>query len=261
MPGPENRIELSRQRKGAPARTVSFGGAFEEALCSVAAELTRAGPCQTIDRTMADDLDQTRSLLEQWHGGDRGALDRLLERDLSWIAHRVRQRLGDKVREKFETNDIVQDAMIDVMRYGPKFVMADLHEFRSLMARIIENNIRDKHGWMNARRRADAKEAQLPRDTLLHLDSPVKEVTRVTEAVYKNQRAELVRLAMELLEPDDRQIVFLRQWEGKQFDEIGEQLDMKANTARMRFQRALQKLAKHVESLRGGSSAAEQEQP
>ncbi len=201
---------------------------------------------------MQDTPDQTQSLLARWHGGDRKALDKLIERDLDWIEHRVRQRLGDRLRQKVETHDIVQEAMIDVMRYGPKVVMNDLHQFRSLMARIIENNIRDQNGWMQARRRADSFEAQLPRDTLLHLDAPVKEVTRVTEAVYKKQRAELVRLAMELLEPDDRQIVFLRNWEGKPYDEIGELLGLQANTVRMRFRRALHKLALKIEDLRAG---------
>jgi len=240
-----------------PGPTFGCDPAWLVSALTPATELTRAAPCQTIVIPMPDAPDQTHDLLERWHGGDRGALDQLLDRDLSWIEHRVRNRLGEKLREKLETHDIVQEAMIDVMRYGPKFVMSDLHEFRSLMARIIENNIRDKHGWMQARRRADAREVQLPRDTLLHLDAPVREITSVTEAVYKKQRAELVRLAMELLEPDDRRVVFLRQWEGRQFDEIGAELDMPANTARMRFQRALHKLAKKIELLRDGSEAAQ----
>jgi RNA polymerase sigma-70 factor, ECF subfamily len=214
-----------------------------------------ARSCLRYDPPMADAPDQTRSLLEQWHGGDRAALDRLLERDESWIRHRVRQRLGDKLREKLETQDVVQEAMVDVLRYGPKFLMSDLHEFRSLMARIIENNIRDQHGWMQARRRAGERETPLPSDTLLDMDSPVREVTRVTQAVFRQQRAELVRLAMEILEPEDRQIVYLRQWDKLPFDAVGEQLGMQPNTARMRFQRALLKLSKNIETLCGRDGA------
>lgn len=209
----------------------------------------------TMPDLMSEAPDQTRDLLERWHAGERAALEQLLERDLPWIRHRVRQRLGEALRQKLETQDLVQEAMVDALQYGPRFALDDLGAFRALMARIIENNIRDKRGWMQARRRAAEQEVALPRDTVLHLDAPRKEVTRVTQAVDKKQRAELVRLAMELLEPEDRQVVFLRQWEERPFEAVGEIMGLQANTARMRFQRALQKLAKKVEELRAGTES------
>ena len=41
---------------------------------------------------------ETGELLRRWHGGERGALDVLLERDLGWVRTHVHRRLGDLLR-------------------------------------------------------------------------------------------------------------------------------------------------------------------
>ena len=38
--------------------------------------------------------DQTRVLLQQWHGGDREALGELIDRNIGWIRGRVAKRMG-----------------------------------------------------------------------------------------------------------------------------------------------------------------------
>jgi RNA polymerase sigma factor (sigma-70 family) len=61
-----------------------------------------------------------------------------------------------------------------------------------------------------------------------------------------------VRLALELLDPRDRDVVLLRQWKELSFAEIAEELGISESGARMRFQRALPKIAKQVAALREG---------
>ena len=60
------------------------------------------------------------------------------------------------------------------------------------------------------------------------------------------------RLDPELLEPEDRQVVMLRQWHEFEFAEIGQRMGLSEDAARMRFQRALPKLARKLEGLRRG---------
>ena len=48
---------------------------------------------------MHDRPSETRLLLGRWHGGDRAALEALLERDLDWIQQHVRRRLARTVRQ------------------------------------------------------------------------------------------------------------------------------------------------------------------
>ena len=102
---------------------------------------------------MSDAKDQTSELLQSWHGGERGALNALLERDLPWIHNRVQQRLGPALRGKADSVDIVQDAMVEVLRYAPRFVVDSQARFRGLMAKIVENVLRDERGARSETRR------------------------------------------------------------------------------------------------------------
>jgi RNA polymerase sigma-70 factor (ECF subfamily) len=196
---------------------------------------------------------RTMELLQRWHGGDREALDELIERDLPWIQQHVRRRLGPMLRARGETVDYVQDAMIEVLEYGPKFVSASQSRFRAMIARIVENTLRDQHDWFKAKRRAMSREQPLPSDSVLHIDGRHGEITRPSQNAVKAERESYVRLALELLEPDDRKVIMLRQWEEKSFPEIAEELHISTDSARMRFNRALPRLGRKVAELRAGN--------
>ncbi len=99
------------------------------------------------------EADDTRLLLQQWHAGEQAAIDRLVARDLPWIRDFVRQRLGPLLRARGETMDYVQAAAMDVLRYTPRFLTENRHHFRSLVARIVENHLRDAHDFHTAARR------------------------------------------------------------------------------------------------------------
>ena len=64
----------------------------------------------------------------------------------------------------------------------------------------------------------------------------------------------LVRPPSELLDPEDRRVMLLRQWQELEFEAIGEQLGISADAARLRFHRALPKLANKLQQLRSGAA-------
>jgi DNA-directed RNA polymerase specialized sigma24 family protein len=57
---------------------------------------------------------------------------------------------------------------------------------------------------------------------------------------------------MELLDREDREVIWLRHWLELPFEEVGEQLGLAADAARMRYQRALPRLAECLAKLRSG---------
>jgi DNA-directed RNA polymerase specialized sigma24 family protein len=59
-----------------------------------------------------------------------------------------------------------------------------------------------------------------------------------------------VRLAIEFLAPEDRQILILRLWRELPLAEIGAQLQVSVKAAHMRFVRAMPRLAAKVQALR-----------
>lgn len=196
--------------------------------------------------------ERTRELLTRWHAGDRAAIDELIARDLPWITTCVRARLGPLLRGRGETADYVHDALLGVLDYAPRFVTASRRGFRSLVARMIENHLRDAHDHHAAARRTPLRERPVPTDSVLDLDRPAASVTRPGSVAERNERAAWVRLAVETLDRDDRRVVVLREWHGLEFSAIGERLGIATDTARMRFQRALPRLAARLERLRRG---------
>lgn len=195
---------------------------------------------------------ETRQLLNDWHGGDKQALGQLLDRNLGWIQKRVSHRMGPLLQAKGQTSDYVQDAVVEVLRYGPKFVMTDEAQFRALMAKIVENVLRGRNDWFTAGRRAAAKERAMGGGTVIDIDPKRKPVTRPSQAFARDEAAELARLAISLLDEADREVIILRQWDDLTFGQIAERLGIKEPAARMRFERALPKLAEKVVLLRRG---------
>lgn len=194
----------------------------------------------------------TLELLRDWHNGNDQALDALIRRHLDWIRDYVHRRLGDHLRRRDDTQDMVQEAVIDVLQYGPRFEIGDEVCFRGLLARIVENNIRDRDRWNKRECRDPAREKSRLSDSILALDPAAGSVTQPIQQAARAETAEWIRLALELLEPTDRDVVLLRQWEGLGWQEICQRLGTSPNAARMRFERALPKLAGKVAELRGG---------
>ena len=65
----------------------------------------------------------------------------------------------------------------------------------------------------------------------------------------RNEEKEQLHLALLCLDPEDQEILHLRQWQKLEYADIGQRLGLDANTARMRFQRTLPKLAKMLETI------------
>ncbi len=194
----------------------------------------------------------TRQLLEKWHAGDQDALAELLARHLPWIERQVSARLGAELRRKAETQDFVQDALLETLRYVPRFTLAGGAVFRALMLRIIENILCDRHDWFTARRREICRERPLARDTILDLDPPAEKVASPATLAAADEEEARVRLALELIDPADRHLIVRREWDGWEFARIGAEAGISADAARMRFHRALIRLHGSVQRISEG---------
>ena len=193
----------------------------------------------------------TTSFLPNWQeGGDH--LEEVLHRHLPWVQNYVHRRLGSFHRRKADTGDIVQDAMVQFLRHGPRFLLKNDRQFRALLGRIVENVICDNYDWFTAQRRAVARERPLPPDTILNLDPPVGKVSTPSGIAQEHERVAWIRLALELLEPDLRKVVVLRRWEDLSFPEIGRRLDMSKATARRRYLHSVNRLIETVNVLQEG---------
>lgn len=191
-------------------------------------------------------------LLDRHAAGDREALGELLRREMPWLRTYVSRRLGAALRQKDETMDQVQDAIVDFLRGAPRFTVATSDQLRALLARVVENNLRDRDDWFRARRRAQDAEQPFPSESVLHLAPGAHEPATPSQAAANTEWRGWVRLAMELMDPEERRILVLREWDDLSFVEIGERYGLSANAARMKWTRAVARLADRIATLRQG---------
>ncbi|MCA8944322.1 MAG: sigma-70 family RNA polymerase sigma factor [Planctomycetes bacterium] len=198
---------------------------------------------------------QTQVLLHRWHDGDKDALGEIITRNLDWIRGYVHRRLGDQLRAKDDTQDIVQEALIEFMKFGPKFVIADEIHFRGLVAKIVRNVLADRHAWFTRRRRDMHRERVMPDQSTIHLDPGMNSVTQPPESAAKNEEREYIRLGLELLRPEEREVVIRRHFDGEEFATIAAAMQTTPEAARKRFGRALPRLFALIKQLKNGQLA------
>lgn len=192
---------------------------------------------------------QTREMLNRWNNGEKQALGELLTHHLDWITNYVHGRIGAQLRGRAETMDLVQNSMLDFLNYGPRFEVSDESAFRGLLARVAENNIRDQQRHFGRKKRDIKRTQDAGSESILQLDGQ-RDVTRPSQHAQRDESVALVRVALELLDPQDRQIVLLREFEELPFAEVGKMMGLSEDAARMRFGRALPRLAEKIAQLR-----------
>jgi RNA polymerase sigma-70 factor (ECF subfamily) len=191
-------------------------------------------------------------LLDRWHAGDQDALAQLVAANLPWLQRHVELRLGAFLRERGEPADYLQDALLDFLRDGPRFQLRDERQFRNLLVRVIENTLRDKNDWFRRKRRFLGQDAQLPSGSVLDLDAGVLRTSTPSRGASREEGREWVRLALELLDPEDKKLIVGRDYEQRPFEDLGAELGLTANAARMRWSRAVGRLGQTMLQLRQG---------
>jgi RNA polymerase sigma factor (sigma-70 family) len=194
----------------------------------------------------------TTELWQRCHGGESAAISELVAAHLDWLTAHVRRRLGAMLTGRDDVCDLVQDAAVAVLARGPRFLPANARQLRALLGRMVENLVRDRLEWHQAEKRDVRRERAVPRDSVLILDPTARSVTRPSEAAAENEMQAWVQLALELIGAADRRIVLMRQWEEMSFHAIGAALGIPENTARMRFQAALNRLGARLRELMQG---------
>jgi len=194
-------------------------------------------------------VDETTQLLAKWRDGEEGALPRVLDLHLAYVRERARQLLGPGLRAKLTSEDVAHDAVVEFLRYGPKFVPKNGKQFRTLLARIVANTVADHGNWFRAARRRMSDETTLERadglagSTASH--DPAQQAARRELAVR-------LRLAMELIPLRDRQQLIWREWEQRPYAEIAELRGVSEEAARSGVRRAVTRLRDVMARLRRG---------
>jgi RNA polymerase sigma-70 factor (ECF subfamily) len=189
--------------------------------------------------------DSSFGLLKQANAGDRLALDRLLLRYLSRMRRWATRRLPAWARERNDTEDLVQDTLLNAFRNLRAIRMEHDGSLRVYMRRALRNRINDE--IRRAVRNPTATELQetLPADVASPLE---QSITR--------QDLARCRAAIARLRPADREIILVKLAHGAVSFRTLAALTGRSSedAARVAFTRALHRLAHEMTQLESSPS-------
>lgn len=190
---------------------------------------------------------QTTLLLRRWDNGDEEALNLLLGKHLNRIRSMVRSGCRQSLRNRVETEDIVQQSILSFLRYGPPIKPVNGRQFRRLMSKIVEHSILDVDKWFSVRRQ---QLASIGSDEVLDLDQLEGVSVSPDQIVAQRELVNRVRFALEFVDPLSRELYLSQQIDGLQLIEIGQKHDLSADAVRMRISRLKERLKELMKTLR-----------
>ena len=175
-------------------------------------------------------------LLERVRGGDVSALDRLLHRYTPVLRRWARGRLPRWARDVSDTQDLVQDTLIQAMKHLEGFRHERPGALQAYLRQALMNRIRDEL------RRAQRR----PRATELVDEIPERAASPLEQAIG-HEALDAYETALSELRPDDREAIVARVELGQSYEEVAAVLGKPtANAARVAVQRAVVRLAEKV---------------
>jgi RNA polymerase sigma-70 factor (ECF subfamily) len=182
----------------------------------------------------------TRNLIERAQTGDERALDEILARYLPRLMRWATGRLPGGARDIVDTDDLVQDSLIKVIRALGSFQARHAGAFPAYLRKAVLNRLRDEA--RRAARRPGA--AALDGTELDPAPSPL-------EDAIGRDLMERYEAALQELDEHDRSVLFLRIEMGMNYPEIADALNKPtADAARMAVNRAGIRLARNMSDAR-----------
>jgi RNA polymerase sigma-70 factor (ECF subfamily) len=197
---------------------------------------------------------EPQKLLECARRGDERALGELLQLYRPYLSLLARLKTDRQLQAKLDDSDLVQDTCLSAHRDFAQFRGATEPEFtawlREIMAHVAVNLSRD-----HRRQRRDVRlERQLHH--LLNQSSILMERALVdpdpspSQSAVRRERAVLLANALNELPADYREVLVLRELEGKSLGEVAAALDRTPNAVQKLWARALVQLRRRMQSLR-----------
>ena len=201
------------------------------------------GDADEADRTTAGTLlsdEPTIELVIRAQGGDRGAVEALLQRCLPSLKRWAHGRLPAAARGSLDTEDLVQESAMHVLRRLDVFEPRHVGAMQAYLRQSVINRIRDEVRRIGRQQ----PPVELPEDLAGDRTSPL-------ELAIQAEAYERYRQALTTLTPRERELIVARveiQWS---LAEIAHRFSMRTvDGARMAVTRAVKRL---TQSLAQGS--------
>jgi RNA polymerase sigma-70 factor (ECF subfamily) len=212
---------------------------------SIGRSLEHAGPTRRIGDGGAE------SLLVAAHTGSLEALGELLASCQNYLLHIANRNLGADIQAKIGASDVVQETFVQAQQIFDRFHGKDEHELRAWLACILGNKLTHiKRSYQQTSKREISREVLLDDgEGASRAPTPVgaNDPSPSGVAVQMEDAARLQR-ALSRLPDEQRQVITLRDWEGRSFEQIALQMNCTYDAARKRWARAILALQRQLAS-------------
>ncbi len=178
--------------------------------------------------------ESTVALLNRYRDGDADALNVLYARYLGPLRRWARGRLPQWARDVGDTEDLVQDTLIQALGHMDGFEARGTGALGGYLRQAILNRIVDK-----VRKRRLTLVSDMPEDVAAINPSPLEEL-------IGKQALDRYEAALAALKPEEREAVVGRLEFGLSYAELGAALGKSSDAARMAVTRALLKVAEEM---------------
>jgi RNA polymerase sigma-70 factor, ECF subfamily len=187
--------------------------------------------------------DDTALLVRRAKDGDVDALNDLFARYHSIMIEVARRRLGPRLRQKEEPDDLAQTTFREATRDFKSYEYRGEGSLLRWLVQILQNKIRDKAEFYAAGKRDLTREHSSDDEAGASAFDLTSRDLSVTQVVQRGEDYELLREALEDLTPDHRRAITLVFFQGLSLREAGAQMDGRSEDAvRMLLRRAEAKL-------------------
>lgn len=177
------------------------------------------------------------------------SLDEMFQRFRPRLRALIDLRIDRRIRARVDPSDVIQETFADAVRRYPEYVQKGQMppylwlRFLTLQQLLIAHR---KHLSVKARSAAIEVPLEVIRAMSVETDSVVESLlsdgSSPSEKVVRNEELQQLTLAIEQMEPTDREILVLRHFEQMDFPEIAAVVEMSYEAVASRYRRALKKL-------------------
>jgi RNA polymerase sigma-70 factor (ECF subfamily) len=196
------------------------------------------------DESTTDESTTTMQMLQECRHGGEKSWHRLLERHRDELVRFVALRMPASLRSRIDPSDVVQDTQLVAFRRLDDFLTRNPMPFRVWLLRTAREQLISMYRrHLRARHRSVAVEVPLADESsILIAQNIVSRVSSPSEHAMAEERRRQIQDAIGRLTHGDRELLLMRQYEKRSYEEIAEMLGIQAAAVRQRHARALMRL-------------------
>jgi RNA polymerase sigma-70 factor (ECF subfamily) len=205
-------------------------------------------------------------LMAQARAGQSEALGELCDLYRNYLRMIVRTGMGPRLRERIDLSDVVQEALVEVVRQFPQFTGQTEAALVGWLRRLVAQKLADLGRYHSRAKRAGDAGA-LPLDAAWEpggaggggggggggdagarlLDMLALSQTSPSEAAARRELTVLLADALTTLHESEAEVLWLYHAEGLSFESIGDRLGVGRKAVRGLWARGLKNLRRHLD--------------